>query len=135
MKQNLKIRSIATVTFICVFAIFYLAANMEGNRAVEAHKREVSDTISIMNTQIENLLSSRVFLAQGIVSYIKVNPELNEDEAFAYSSGLYDLEDTLIRSITVIKDTTIAYVFPIDPNSSAIGKDLSKVERSKGNCS
>ena len=131
MKQNLKIRIIATVTFVCVFAIFSLAAMMEGNRAVEAHKRELADQISIMNTQIENLLSSRIFLAQGIVSYIKVNPELNEDEAFDYSSGLYDLEDTLIRSITVIKDTTIAYVFPIDPNSSAIGKDLSKVEGQK----
>lgn len=98
-----------------------------------SHKARLQDerikamgTLGIIRSNLEGALNSRLLLGQGLVSYISVKPGLTAEDFRIYAERLVK-SDPMIRNITVIKNTTIIYAYPLESNRNVIGVDVSKI--------
>jgi sensor domain CHASE-containing protein len=83
-------------------------------------------SLGIVRSNIEGALNSRLLLGQGLVSYISVKPGLTAAEFEDYAGRLVT-DEPIIRNLTVLKNTTIVFAYPLESNRKAIGIDLSLI--------
>ena len=131
MKAFNRKLGISLLVAILIVMVFLLAARFEYDRQIESEKREVATRINVLSAQLEGRISSYIFYGNSIKAFIQSRNILDEDELTKYLSHLIDSSDTTFRNFTVLKDTTIIYVYPKKGNESAIGRDLAKIEGQK----
>ncbi len=114
--------------FISVFLIsLTLIINHFYNKSREIEERlHVLSGLSVIRAKLEGSLISRLLLVKGLVSYVSINPDINPDEFNKYSGSLIG-NDSIIKNISLLKNTTIIYAYPYKGNEKAIGIDLSKI--------
>ena len=81
------------------------------------------DRLSTVRSKLESSLNSRLFLMRGLVADISHKPNISEAE-FAATARILVAQQTGIRNISLVKGTTIAYIYPRQGNERAIGVDL-----------
>lgn len=114
----------AIVTIIVLIAIgFTLIYNTE-KRIEQELKAQIIYKAGIYRARIEGALNTRLFIGQGFVSYVSVHPDLNRFEFISFAEKVWQHPDPVIRNISILKNTTIVYAFPIKGNEKAIGIDL-----------
>jgi len=129
MKIQNKFKTIIVIfVFIFIFGIFLYSANIEYERAVMVQQRFLQNHIVTLATKINQVINQSIRNAMGVVAYIKMNPEITEDEFILFSKNLIPKTDKIISSLSLLEDTTIKYVYPVEGNEKAIGVDLSKIE-------
>lgn len=109
--------SVAILTGVC------LLDRSEQQRFWEHNRANTLNQLSTVRSNLEGGLNSRLFMMRGLVAYISNNPNISEAE-FAATSRILLANQTGIRSIGLVKGTTIAYMYPLVGNESAIGVDL-----------
>ncbi|MEG4235320.1 PAS domain S-box protein [Microcoleus sp. Pol11C3] len=95
----------------------------EKGRFLQYNRTTTLDRLSTVRSKLEGSLNSRLFLMRGLVAYLSNNPNITEAE-FAATARILVAQQTGIRAITLVKGTTVAYIYPRDGNESAIGADL-----------
>lgn len=126
--KRLRLKQYIIVIFIFVFVIslFSIAAFLEFRRS----KEELLNLRKIEVTQLTDdagfLINKSIYHSDGIVSYIISNPTLDQTTFSTYVSGLPSVE--IVSHYAAIKDTTIAFSYPLEGNESGIGVDLSEIE-------
>lgn len=95
----------------------------EQQRFLEYNRATTLDRLSTVRSKLESSLNSRLFLSRGLVAYVSNNPNITEAE-FAATARILVAQQTGIRAITLVKGTTVAYIYPREGNESAIGVDL-----------
>ena len=129
MKIQNKFKTIIVIfVFIFIFGIFLYSANIEYERAVMVQQRFLQNHIVTLATKINQVINQSIRNAMGVVAYVKMNPEITEDEFILFSKNLIPKTDKIISSLSLLEDTTIKYVYPVEGNEKAIGVDLSKIE-------
>ncbi|MEG3881502.1 PAS domain S-box protein [Microcoleus sp. herbarium7] len=98
----------------------------EQERFLQHNRATTIDRLSTVRSKLEGSLNSRLFLMRGLVAYISNNPKITEAE-FAATARILLAQQTGIRNITLVKGTTIAYIYPREGNEAAIGVDLTAV--------
>lgn len=128
-KRSVHFRLIGgIITAVLVGIIFALAANFEYTRAVEAKKRAVSDTLNTLTADLSGVVKSYIFVGNGVRYYINLTPDFLTEDMDHLIDGLVGENDSVIRNFALLRDTTISYVYPYEPNKSGIGTDLLKIE-------
>jgi diguanylate cyclase (GGDEF)-like protein len=125
MKNNKFNLSILPV-FMMVL-IFAFGGLMEYRHTVEQEKKSLREELTNIQTKIENLISSRIVNANGMASIIEVNGSLQEESFDIFAKGIMDAENTVVKDVVFITDTTISYVYPRDLGQGAIGVDLASI--------
>ncbi|MEG4802958.1 PAS domain S-box protein [Microcoleus sp. ARI1-B5] len=95
----------------------------EQQRFLQHNRASTIDRLSTVRSKLEGSLNSRLFLMRGLVADISHNPNITEAE-FAATARILLAQQTGIRNITLVKGTTIAYIYPQEGNEGAIGVDL-----------
>ncbi|MEG4023992.1 PAS domain S-box protein [Microcoleus sp. S13C4] len=95
----------------------------EQRRFFQYNRASTLDRLSTVRSKLEGSLNSRLFLMRGLVAYLSNNPNITEAE-FAATARILVAQQPGIRAITLVKGTTVAYIYPRDGNESAIGVDL-----------
>lgn len=95
----------------------------EQQRFLQYNRATTLDRLSTVRSKLESSLNSRLFLMRGLVAYISNNPNITEAE-FAATARILVAQQTGIRAITLVKGTTVAYIYPREGNESTIGVDL-----------
>ncbi|WP_333333049.1 PAS domain S-box protein [Microcoleus sp. LAD1_D3] len=95
----------------------------EQRRFFQYNRASTLDRLSTVRSKLEGSLNSRLFLMRGLVAYLSNNPNITEAE-FAATARILVAQQPGIRAITLVKGTTIAYIYPRDGNEAAIGIDL-----------
>ena len=98
----------------------------EQERFWQYNRASTLDQLSTVRSNLEGGLNSRLFLMRGLVAYISNNPKISEAE-FAATAKIILANQTGIRTIGLVKGTTIAYVYPPQENESGIGTDLTTI--------
>jgi PAS domain S-box-containing protein len=98
----------------------------EQERFWQYNRANTLDRLSTIRSNLEGSLNSRLFLMRGLVAYISNKPNISEAE-FAATAKILLAEQKGIRSIGLVKGTTIAYMYPRQGNESAIGVDLTTI--------
>ncbi|MEG4109060.1 PAS domain S-box protein [Microcoleus sp. S13_C5] len=95
----------------------------EQRRFLQYNRATTLDRLSTVRSKLESSLNSRLFLIRGLVAYVSNNPNITEAE-FAATARILVAQQTGIRAITLVKGTTIAYIYPRDGNERVLGVDL-----------
>ncbi len=112
--------SLAILVGVCILD------RSEQQRFLQHNRASTIDRLSTVRSKLEGSLNSRLFLMRGLVAYISNNPKITEAE-FAATARILLAQQTGIRNITLVKGTTIAYIYPREGNETAIGVDLTAV--------
>jgi len=109
--------SLAILVGVCILD------RSEQERFLQHNRATTIDRLSTVRSKLEGSLNSRLFLMRGLVAYISNNPKITEAE-FAATARILLAQQIGIRNITLVKGTTIAYIYPRVGNEAAIGVDL-----------
>ena len=112
--------SLAILVGVCILD------RSEQERFLQHNRATTIDRLSTVRSKLEGSLNSRLFLMRGLVAYISNNPKITEAE-FAATARILLAQQTGIRSISLVKGTTIAYIYPRVGNETTIGVDLTAV--------
>ncbi|MCZ0898311.1 PAS domain S-box protein, partial [Microcoleus sp. HI-ES] len=81
------------------------------------------DRLSTVRSKLEGSLNSRLFLMRGLGAYLSNNPNITEAE-FAATARILVAQQPGIRAITLVKGTTVAYIYTRVGNVGGVGVDL-----------
>ncbi|MEG4497930.1 PAS domain S-box protein [Microcoleus sp. F10-C6] len=95
----------------------------EQRRFFEYNRASTLDRLSTVRSKLEGSLNARLFLMRGLGAYLSNNPNITEAE-FTATARILIAQQPGIRAITLVKGTTVAYIYPRDGNEGAIGVDL-----------
>ena len=95
----------------------------EQRRFFEYNRASTLDRLSTVRSKLEGSLNSRLFLMRGLGAYLSNNPNITEAE-FAATARILIAQQADIRAITLVKGTTVAYIYPREGNEATIGVDL-----------
>ncbi len=116
--------SVAILVGVCILD------RSEQQRFLQHNRASTIDRLSTVRSKLEGSLNSRLFLMRGLVAYISNNPKITEAE-FAATARILVAQQTGIRNITLVKGTTIAYIYPRVGNERAIGVDLTAISEQR----
>ncbi|MEZ2301842.1 MAG: PAS domain S-box protein [Microcoleus sp.] len=116
--------AVAIVAGVCILDRSQQQRFLLENRATTLNQ------LSTIRSNLEGKLNSRLFLMRGLVAELSQNPDISEEE-FAATGRILLANQTGIRSIGLVKGTTITYMYPREGNESAIGVDLSAVPQQR----
>ena len=109
--------SLAILVGVCILD------RSEQERFLQHNRATTIDRLSTVRSKLEGSLNSRLFLMRGLVAYISNNPKITEAE-FAATARILLAQQIGIRNITLVKGTTVAYIYPRVGNEAALGVDL-----------
>lgn len=127
MKRNGKNRLYAIVTGIstCMLFLTITFCFISYDRSLQIKNTRIAsiNILAMMREKIDRVIMSRLMLAQGIVTYISLNPDMNYNEFQKFASAIIN-NDPIIKNVSILKNTTIIFAVPIYGNEKAIGIDL-----------
>jgi len=133
MSNPSKKHIIKTTTILTVI-VFVLSLSIFGiiirDRYEILHEEQLLDvTLKQFDLfdDMNEFINQNVSLAKGFSAYIHMNETYKDKEVYTLLSHLYSDRLHEVRNVTVFKDTTITWVYPLEGNESAIGVDLSKI--------
>lgn len=88
----------------------------------EQHSDAVQQ-LSAIRAHLEGELNSRLYLAEGLVNYVALHPELGADEFAQLARGVMERK-TAIRSVQLARDTVVSHLYPLRGNEAAKGLRL-----------
>ncbi|MEG3937080.1 PAS domain S-box protein [Microcoleus sp. S36b_A3] len=120
----------AIATSVAILVGVGILDRSEQQRFLQYKRASTIDRLSTVRSKLESSLNSRLFLIRGLVADISNNPNITEAE-FAATTRILLAQQTGIRNITLVKGTTIAYIYPPEGNKKAIGLDLMAVSEQR----
>ncbi|MEG4217048.1 PAS domain S-box protein [Microcoleus sp. Pol14C6] len=95
----------------------------EQRRFFHYNRASTLERLSTVRSKLEGALNSRLFLMRGLGAYLSNNPNITEAE-FTATARILVAQQPGIRAITLVKGTTVAYIYPREGNEAVIGVDL-----------
>lgn len=134
LRSKNKHLMIALISGVVVFVatlsvLFSLTQSMESN-SIKTRNLNSTKSLSQLSEFMKFSIEKTIIMMRGYEVYVKTNPDISEEETTAYLKNLIG-EEKLIRSVAIVKDSTILYEYPKAENLSAIGVDLLKVPAQK----
>ncbi|WP_373537971.1 PAS domain S-box protein [Microcoleus sp.] len=120
----------AISTFIAILVGVGILDRSEQQRFLQYKRASTIDRLSTVRSKLESSLNSRLFLMRGLVAYVSNNPNITEAE-FAAMARILMAQQRGIRSLGLVKGTTIAYMYPLPGNEQAIGVELTTVPQQR----
>jgi sensor domain CHASE-containing protein len=86
-------------------------------------KEDLGEVVSGESERVEQALANRIYLLDGLVALVRVDPQLDRANFDEFSASLLD-STTGIRTIGLAPEGMIRDVFPRAPNAAAVGRNL-----------
>ncbi len=118
---------IAILSGMICLSVFVFSAFRTYTYEIASEKLDVAFQIELVAKTMENSLNLQIYKSKGILAFYAIHPNITYNDFKIYSDLLYGDNKNSLRSITLMRDTTVFFVTPIKGNEVALGKDLSKV--------
>ncbi|MBN2795277.1 MAG: CHASE domain-containing protein [Clostridia bacterium] len=128
MQIKLKRKILVIFIFIFIFSLFCIIAFFENRENISDYKKIVKHDEDLLIERINTLLNFSIGSAEGVVSFVRTYPNLNQEDFSNYVSKVLDNNNLIVSHMVAIKDTTIAFSYPLEGNESGIGIDLTAVD-------
>jgi diguanylate cyclase (GGDEF)-like protein/PAS domain S-box-containing protein len=106
-------------TFLSAFYFYSLTNTIYLEKDRYRALKELSD----IRGKLENAISSTSLLIRGLVVYVKINPNLTQQEFERFAHKLI-VQSKHIRNITLAPSNIIKYVYPYEGNEATLGINL-----------
>ncbi len=123
--RQIRLKAVALIAAAAVLAILGVgAAERMTQRASLADARaDAIGELSGLRSRIESKLNADVQLTRGMVSYVKVHPDLQQWEFDLLASDLVASGESHIRNLALARDLVISHVYPLAGNEPVLGLD------------
>lgn len=117
----------ATVAF---FALSYFAlSNWSTIReSIIDEKRQLASRIA---NNIEQSIAEKSYLAKSLASYVRFNPQINQDAFRDYAREVYAMAEKEVLSVQLVKDSFITYNYPDSSNQMTVGINIMDLEEDR----
>lgn len=115
-----------TVSLFITIVLFFVINSIE-NRDRQRKRLEVLEKFLRFQSSAEAVINESTNLLKGYLVYIETNPNISKDDTNRYLKRLLSEKTTIIRNISIMKDTTIIWNYPSEGNEKAIGVDLGNI--------
>jgi putative nucleotidyltransferase with HDIG domain len=133
--KNLKNRAIiiliSAAIALSLFFVVLKFADIEQNRLYEAERATTAERYVRFQSAVEGLINGNITILNGYMAFLSMEEFSTQESAVKYLENLVDENETYIKNISTLEDTTIKFVYPIDNNESAIGLDLADMDLQK----
>ena len=109
-----------------VLAAFLAFERAETQRHRQEAKVDVRDRLSSIRDRIEGALTKPLHLAHGLRTHVSSNPDIDQIE-FEGMAELLISQHTGILSLSLVKDSEISHIYPVDENEAVQDKHLLKL--------
>ncbi|MDW3206213.1 MAG: ATP-binding protein [Alphaproteobacteria bacterium] len=82
---------------------------------------DAREDLNRLRVEIERQVNRDVQLVRGLVSYVRVRPDLGQIEFERLASYLMSQDNNIIRNLALAKDLVISHVHPLEGNASVLG--------------
>ena len=93
--------------------------------ATEA-RLETAEELGKLRVRLETSLNADVQLIQGLISYVKARPDLDQKEFVTVAADLMESAGGRVRNMALAKDLVVNHVYPLEGNEKALGLDYRK---------
>jgi diguanylate cyclase (GGDEF)-like protein/PAS domain S-box-containing protein len=107
------------ITFLSAFYFYSLTKAIY----IEKDRYRALKELSDIRGKLENSISSTSLLIRGLVVYVKINPNLTQQEFERFAHKLI-VQSKHIRNITLAPNNIIQYVHPLKGNEATLGLNL-----------
>jgi len=128
-KNQDKITALFFASFVAIllFLLFYAFIYIIEEDLRNNKEYEVTISYSNMIDEIQAIINSNISLLEGFGAYINTIDTYEDESVYRYLEYLIGGNLDTIRNVTIFRDTTIKWVYPLKGNEDAIGVDLAKV--------
>ncbi|HEY9852885.1 MAG TPA: PAS domain S-box protein [Leptolyngbyaceae cyanobacterium] len=110
----------ALSAMVLVLAFVFLVDRSEQKRFQQQNRTAVLNQLSIIRARLEGGLSSRIFLARGLVAHVSLYPNIDRAK-FERLARVMVARQTGIGSIALYKNNVISHIYPLQGHEAAIG--------------
>ncbi|MCU7935349.1 MAG: CHASE domain-containing protein [Candidatus Thiodiazotropha sp. (ex Dulcina madagascariensis)] len=93
---------------------------------LERQRIEVVNRLATLRARLEGEINSTLHLTRGLIAYVAVNPDIDNDEFDALAGEIVSVGRN-IRNIGLAKHNVITHLFPLAGNEAALGLEYEKV--------
>ena len=115
---------IAILTMMIVIMTTWAFEHSEKQRFEQQTRASVINKLSAIRANLEASLNSRLFLMQGLIANISINPDITQQE-FSQIAKVALKDQTGIRSLNLARGTIISHIYP--ENNNLLGTNLMKI--------
>ncbi|WP_417245734.1 CHASE domain-containing protein [Celeribacter sp.] len=116
--------SYIAIALICI-AAYLMLSYTELNELREEQRRDLFAARSEISAKIQQSFSNKHLIARSISAAITMNPDITQDEFYAFGNAL-NAEDPSIDTIAIVKGTTVTRVYSTISMENLLGRDLAE---------
>lgn len=120
------------MVFFAVAVLVLFTYNESIETRVTLQRDQILTRLAVVRARLEREIHSRLHIEQGMVSFTAMFPQMSQETFARFAEGIIG-DDSVIRSIAILKDTTITYIYPKSGNEIAIGKDIARIPEQREN--
>lgn len=110
------------IPVIFILVIIYFAIALYQAQEIENQKQQTLNKLSKVRVQLEESINSTIFLIKGLITHIRLNPDLTQHEFELVAQQLVD-NHPVIRNIGAAPDFVIRMIYPLEENRRALDLD------------
>lgn len=100
-----------------------LVERLEWSRHAHSERLGTLNRLSALRARLEGELNGSLLLTRGLAAVIAVNQDITQSQFDAIAREIMGQKHH-IRNVTLVRGTTITYVYPLQGNAAALGRDL-----------
>lgn len=115
---------------VAFFALSYFSLS-SWSTIRESIIEEKSQVASRIANHIEQSIAEKSYLAKSLASYVRFNPQINQDAFKDFAKEVYAMAEREVLSVQLVKDSFITYNFPESPNKETEGVNIMELEEDR----
>ena len=128
--QNLIYFLPAVLTGLLVWFSAQQTLSSAQEQAQLEHRQQVAHQLGQVRATLESLIASSASRIEGLVAYIRLNPNLTQSQYRQFAAQLVD-DDPLIQNIAAAPDLTVRYMYPYQGNEAIVGMNYHHLPKQK----
>jgi len=126
-----KAVGIALTIGVLLGVMFFSLAFYENNRINQQETIKATEHFVVLDNKLNTLVYTNIHLLQGFMAYIQTNDALYDENIYRFLDVLLSSQNEMINNVGILKDTTIIWNYPYEPNKASVGVDLATVDIQK----
>jgi PAS domain S-box-containing protein len=115
--------TVAVLVTGLALAALALVERLEWARHAQSVRLDTLNRLSTLRARLEGELNGSLLLTRGLAAVIAVNQDITHNQFDAIAREIMGQKQH-IRNVTLVRGTTITYVYPQQGNEAAVGRDL-----------
>ncbi|MBX9634395.1 MAG: CHASE domain-containing protein, partial [Magnetospirillum sp.] len=123
MSSSFRQWTVAALVGVVALSALTLVERLEWARHDQQARLDTLNRLSTLRARLEGELNGTLLLTRGLAAVIAVTQDMPQAQFEAIAREMMG-QKRHIRNVTLARGTTITYVYPLQSNAAAIGKDF-----------